>query len=134
MNFLGMGTMEILLILLIAFIFLGPDRMVNAARFLGKTVGQLRRMSDDLRDLATDAIDEEATGPSRGPARVGLGDRAGQAPGTGPSAPPASEDSDEPGRTNGPVAFQPARDSTPEADANADPDSDSNTTPTRNKG
>ena len=31
MSFLGMGTMEILIILLVAFIFLGPERMIDAA-------------------------------------------------------------------------------------------------------
>ena len=30
MSFLGMGTMEILLILVLAFIFLGPERMLDA--------------------------------------------------------------------------------------------------------
>ena len=42
MSFLGMGTMEIFIILLVAFIFLGPERMVDAARTLGKWTGELR--------------------------------------------------------------------------------------------
>ena len=29
MSFLGMGTLEIVIILLVAFIFLGPERMVG---------------------------------------------------------------------------------------------------------
>ena len=40
MSFLGMGTMEIFIILLVAFIFLGPERMVDAARTLGKWTGE----------------------------------------------------------------------------------------------
>ncbi len=40
-----MGALEILIILLVAFIFLGPERMVDAARTLGRWTGELRRMS-----------------------------------------------------------------------------------------
>ena len=49
MSFLGMGTMEILIILLVAFIFLGPERMVDAARVLGKWTGELRRMGSTVQ-------------------------------------------------------------------------------------
>lgn len=49
MSFLGMGTFEILIILLVAFIFLGPERMIDAARTLGKWTGELRRMSSTVQ-------------------------------------------------------------------------------------
>ena len=49
MSFLGMGPMEILIILLVAFIFLGPERMVDAARTLGKWTGELRRMGSTVQ-------------------------------------------------------------------------------------
>ena len=49
MNFLGMGTFEILIILLVAFIFLGPERMIDAARILGKWTGELRRMGSTVQ-------------------------------------------------------------------------------------
>ena len=56
MSFLGMGTFEILIILLVAFIFLGPERMIDAARMLGKWTGELRRMGStvqaEMDDLA----------------------------------------------------------------------------------
>ena len=56
MSFLGMGTFEILVILLVAFIFLGPERMIDAARTLGKWTGELRRMGStvqaEMDDLA----------------------------------------------------------------------------------
>jgi len=64
MNILGMGTMEILLILLIAFIVLGPEKMVDVARMLGKTSRELRRMSADLPKLV---LDEEKPKPSKRP-------------------------------------------------------------------
>ena len=49
MSFLGMGTFEILIILLVAFIFLGPERMIEAARTLGKWTGELRRMGSTVQ-------------------------------------------------------------------------------------
>ncbi|HAL49157.1 MAG: twin-arginine translocase TatA/TatE family subunit [SAR202 cluster bacterium] len=48
MNFLGMGPMEILLVLLIAFIFLGPEKMMDAAKLLGKAVREGRRIMAEL--------------------------------------------------------------------------------------
>ena len=48
MSFLGMGTMEILLILVLAFIFLGPERMLDAARMLGKLVREGRKLASEL--------------------------------------------------------------------------------------
>ena len=48
MSFLGMGPMEVLIVLLVAFIFLGPARMVDAARVLGKGMRELRRLSAEL--------------------------------------------------------------------------------------
>ena len=49
MSFLGMGTFEILIILLVAFIFLGPERMIDTARTLGKWTGELRRMGSTMQ-------------------------------------------------------------------------------------
>ncbi len=43
MSFLGLGPMEVLIVLLVAFIFLGPERMVDAARMPGKGMRELSR-------------------------------------------------------------------------------------------
>ena len=48
MSILGMGPLEVLVILLLAFIFLGPSRMVHAARVLGKASQELRRMASEF--------------------------------------------------------------------------------------
>ena len=45
MNFLGVGPMEIILVLLIAFIFLGPERMTEAVRMLAKIVREARNLA-----------------------------------------------------------------------------------------
>lgn len=53
MNILGIGTLEFIVICVIAFIFLGPDRLVQTARFLGKLIADMRRISSELPDLVT---------------------------------------------------------------------------------
>ncbi len=48
MDFFGMGMGEIILILVIALIILGPGRIPEIARTLGRTVRALRKASFDL--------------------------------------------------------------------------------------
>ena len=43
MKFLGMGTLEILAILIIALIVLGPDRMIKSARRMGEGIRELKK-------------------------------------------------------------------------------------------
>ena len=57
MNFLGMGFLEILIILIIAFIFLGPERMVDAARMLGKLVREARNIASEVPRVVVDDDD-----------------------------------------------------------------------------
>lgn len=65
MNILGMGPAELLLIFIIALIVLGPDKLPEIARTLGKAVRELRRMSmevmaeftKELRDM--EAVSKE---------------------------------------------------------------------------
>ena len=64
MNILGLGTFEIIVVLVVAFIFLGPERMVDAARMLGRVVREVRRMSAQLPEI--DLESEELVRP-RGP-------------------------------------------------------------------
>ena len=65
MSFLGMGTFEILIILLVAFIFLGPERMIDAARILGKWTGELRRMGSTVQAEMDDLANVSAPLSSR---------------------------------------------------------------------
>lgn len=54
----GIGAGELLLLLLLALFVLGPERMPRLARDIGKTVGDLRRTSDELKQefLNADAL------------------------------------------------------------------------------
>jgi Tat protein translocase TatB subunit len=46
----GVGPEELVLVLIIALIVLGPERMPKVARDIGRVVGDLRRTSDELRE------------------------------------------------------------------------------------
>ena len=67
MNFLGMGPTELLIVALVAFIFLGPARMVEVARSLGKIVREVRRTTSDLPSLLS--LDEPLDQPPKNEAR-----------------------------------------------------------------
>src|SRR5438552_15479008 len=63
----SLGPAEILVILIVALIVLGPDRLPKAARQLGKAVGEVRRWSstvqDDLRGALDGADDDDDSFP-----------------------------------------------------------------------
>ena len=59
MNFLGMGPLEIAIIMLLAFIFLGPERMMDAARQFGKLSRELRRMTSEVKNEIREIIPDE---------------------------------------------------------------------------
>jgi Sec-independent protein translocase protein TatA len=113
-NFFGMGSMEVLIVLLVAFIFLGPQRMLDAARFLGKLVGEVRRLTADLPDLV---IDEDEVRTTRSPTvNRGAGPKPARVAETTPDRTPSKSDTD-PVNEDGPVAFNSAADPRSRRDA-----------------
>lgn len=61
----GLGMQEILLILVVALVVIGPKRLPDIARALGKAMREFRRATDDVRqNLDIDSIDLESK-PSR---------------------------------------------------------------------
>ena len=58
MNVLGMGAMEILVVILIAFVLVGPERMIDMGKKAGKLTRELRRMSDDIQEDSNELVDE----------------------------------------------------------------------------
>ena len=109
MNF-GMGPMEIGVILLVAFIFLGPERMIGAAKTLGKMMAELRRMTADLPNLMLD--EDEIVKPPEAPiVHRGGGPNpditnSSHTPQASPYATPATTTEDTPATSDDPVPFQ----------------------------
>ncbi len=62
MNFFGIGNMELAFILIIATLVLGPARMVDIARNLGRFWGEAQRTLRAAADAATVKLDEPAPG------------------------------------------------------------------------
>jgi len=46
----GIGPEELILVLIVALLVLGPDRLPRVARDVGRVVGDLRRTSDEFRE------------------------------------------------------------------------------------
>ena len=67
MDFLGIGPVELLVVALIAFLFLGPRQMMEGARSLGKVVRDIRRTTSDLPRLLS--LDEPTVQPTAGKAK-----------------------------------------------------------------
>ncbi len=65
MEFFGMGTGEILLILVVALIIWGPGRIVDIARTLGKMVHALKKATSDLTAQITSGTEEQEKKPPR---------------------------------------------------------------------
>lgn len=108
MNFFGMGSMEILLILVLAFIFLGPDRMIDAARMLGKLVREARKLAAEIPQVLLEDDEIKVINKNDGVPK----------PVRQPSKPKPYQmsqdgDNDVQGVSDGPIAHQPSRPSPP---------------------
>jgi sec-independent protein translocase protein TatA len=59
MDFFGIGTGEVLMVLLVALLVLGPNRVVDFARSMGKVMRTIKKASFDLTSTVTRELDEE---------------------------------------------------------------------------
>lgn len=74
----GIGPSELLVILVIALLVLGPKRLPELARSLGKAMGEFRRATADITtelDNARIMLEEESRAAARG-TREGKTERA----------------------------------------------------------
>ncbi len=111
MNILGMGPLELGVVLLIAFIILGPEKMVDTARKLGKMAREVRRMIDELPEVNLTEDDISPTKSASVNQRDGASQEVKEDDAAGPPepatvAPPSGTDGDDEGE-GGPVAFRP---------------------------
>lgn len=61
----GIGTAEILIILCIALVVLGPKELPRVARTVGRGIRELQRARDDLRKNIEFEDDEDGPKPPR---------------------------------------------------------------------
>jgi len=101
----GLGFTEILVILIIALLVFGPDKLPELARNLGKGLAEFRRASLDLRRTVMEASEEPPRAPSAQPAALpppppGPADEvvAAAPPTTAAPATPPSHSERDPGR------------------------------------
>ena len=59
MDFLGIGPGELLLIIIVIFIVMGPGKIVQVSRDLGKMVSAFRKASSDLTNQVTRELEDE---------------------------------------------------------------------------
>lgn len=73
---LNVGTMEMLVIAVVALLVLGPDKLPGAARQVGKAIGEVRRLGNSFQAEMRDAMQEPvrseppATEPDARPRRA----------------------------------------------------------------
>lgn len=54
----GIGSMELIVILVVALLVIGPKKLPDMARALGKGLGEFKRMSSDLQSTITAEADK----------------------------------------------------------------------------
>jgi sec-independent protein translocase protein TatB len=96
----GIGMPELLVILVVALVVLGPKRLPDVARTLGKAMAEFRRQTSDMMDefqvqamLDDEAPRRKAPAPATATASAAPG-AASPAPSEPPAAAPAPEKPD----------------------------------------
>jgi Tat protein translocase TatB subunit len=82
----GIGFPELIIILIVALLVVGPKKLPEVARSVGRALGEFRRMADDVKDSLQQEIDKEEEAPGGN-----IGQGAGQAAPAGQSEAGQSE-------------------------------------------
>jgi sec-independent protein translocase protein TatA len=89
----GIGTQELIIILLIALIVFGPKKLPEVGRTIGRSLAEFRRASSDIRDeLKRGFEDEDTDEPEPSGSEASTTGRASTSAG-GPSDPGAGQSS-----------------------------------------
>ena len=97
MGSFGIGIGELLLILLLALLVVGPNRLQDVARGLGKALRQVNKYSSGVTATFQDEFEKEIADDSG--SRTGSADRAGTT---------TSDRNSEPAGSEGPEATSPS--------------------------
>ncbi len=63
MDFLGIGGLEVLLILVVAVIIMGPGKVAEVGRTLGKLARTLKKATFDLTSQVTKELEDQEKKP-----------------------------------------------------------------------
>ena len=113
MSFMGMGFLEILVVFLIGFVLVGPERMMEMGKKAGKMLGELRRMSEGLQESMSMTDFEDGDSSIMRNVTSSRPQSAGARSGEGEDGPVSFR----PGSPSG----EPARATEPETDTDAAP-------------
>jgi len=64
LNILGIGSLELLVILLVGFLVLGPRRSVEVSRKIGGIIQRIKTTSVQLANLVEDDASKEPSSPN----------------------------------------------------------------------
>lgn len=56
---LNVGPLELLVVVAVALIVVGPERLPELARSVGRMMRQLRQVQDEVRDMVATGVDED---------------------------------------------------------------------------
>ncbi len=96
----SLGPAEILVILIVALIVLGPKKLPEAGRQVGKAIAEVRKWSQGFQDEIRGAMDPNASPPSYSQPQPGYQPPIPMVP-ADTAAPEEGEDSSPPAETNG---------------------------------
>ena len=113
MSFLGIGPLEIIVVLIIALIVLGPERMLDAARMLGKFVRDAKEVARQVPRVVVEDDDVKIVSDGKATSL------------TGADSPPPSPKSDRRPESAA-ASAAPSEDAPAPAPTNADDDRDIN--------
>ena len=61
MTMFGIGFPELIIIMVVALLVVGPSKLPELARSFGKAFQEFRRMADDVKESFEETIDEKAS-------------------------------------------------------------------------
>jgi len=95
----GISTTELLIIMLVALIVLGPTKLPGIARSLGKALGEFRRMTTDMQrtlNLEAARIEEDEKQKAKATQKSGSPDTSPDKPAAKPTEKPPEKSTEKP--------------------------------------
>jgi Tat protein translocase TatB subunit len=74
----GIGLPELIIIMIVALIVVGPSKLPELAKSIGKAFSEFRRMADDVKETLEEEIIKENTPKEEGPPDGKTEERTGE--------------------------------------------------------